>query len=239
MHGARKSKTSVRGSTTDLVSVNDANITPGLSAGSTSNIIAGGRTRKGARANDDRSGQKGGVSPIDASLSPSKVRKNAQEKKGKRLKTMLADREDSRKMAAPTPTVAAAAGTLIYQNSYGDTEAPAEALASVEEVDYMPDGNILISRPSKGSKSAEPEATQNHNNAMAIADYHNNSIAKSGGKAPGKNQSGNDEAVASNQSGNDNAVASSDYVVASADYHFKTCGSGRSGRTRKQPAKKM
>ena len=69
----------------------------------------------------------------------------AQEKKGKRLKTMLADREDSRKTAAPTPTVAAAAGTLIYQNTYGDTEAPAEALASDEEVDYMPDGNIVIS----------------------------------------------------------------------------------------------
>jgi hypothetical protein len=106
-------------------------------------------------------------------LSTSKVRKNAQEKKGKRLKTMLAVQEEadegqfllspptaSRKMAAPTPTVAAAAGTLIYLNSYGDTEAPAEALASDEEVDYMPDGNIVISRPSKGSKSAEPEATQ-------------------------------------------------------------------------------
>ncbi len=55
MHGTRKSKTSVRGGTTDLVSVNDANIAPGLGAVSTSNIIAGGRTRKGARANDDRS----------------------------------------------------------------------------------------------------------------------------------------------------------------------------------------
>jgi hypothetical protein len=153
----------------------------------------------------------------------------AQEKKGKRLKTMLADREDSRKTdsrktAAPTATVEAAAGTLIYQNLYGDTEAPAAALALDEEVDYMPDGNIVISRPSKGSISAEPEATQNHNDAVALADYNNNSIAKSGGKAPGKNQSGNDEAVASNQPGNDNAVASSDYAVASADY--ETCGSG-------------
>ncbi len=149
---------------------------------------------------------------------------------------MLADREDSRKMAVPTPTVAAAAGTLIYQNSYGDTETPAEVLVSDEEVDYMPDGNIIISRPSKGSKSAEPEATQNHNDAVAIANYHNNSIAKSGGKTPGKNQSSNDEAVASNQSGNDNAVVSSDYAVASADYHFETRGSGR---TRKPPAKKL
>ncbi len=92
--------------------------------------------------------------------------KNAQEKKGKRFKTMLAVREEadeppatSRKMA-PTPMNAAAAGTLIYLDSYGHTEAPAEALALDEEVDYMPDGNIVISRPSKGSKSAEPEVTQ-------------------------------------------------------------------------------
>ena len=211
MRGARKSKTSVRGSTPDLGSVNDANIAPGLGAVSTSNIIAGGRTRKAASTNDDRSGQKGGAAPIDASSSPSKVTKNAQEKKGKRLGTMLADRgEDSRKKdsmmtAAPTPTVAAAAGTVIYQNSYEDTEAPAEAqkkrgkclktmladqgedsrkkdsmmtaaptpsvaaaagtliyqnqygvtdappvaLASDEEVDYMTDGNTVISQSSK------------------------------------------------------------------------------------------
>ena len=101
----------------------------------------------------------------------------------------------------------------------------------------MPDGNIVISQPSKGSISTEPEATQNHNDAVVIADYHNNSFDKSGGKAPGKNQSGNDEAGASNQSGNDDAVASSDYAVASADY--ETRGSGRSGRSRKPPAKKM
>jgi hypothetical protein len=86
MHETRKAKTSVRGSAADLVSANDA----GLGAVSTSNIIAGGqRTRKGASTNDDHSGQKGGVAPIDASLSPSKVTKNAQEKKGKRLKTTV------------------------------------------------------------------------------------------------------------------------------------------------------
>ncbi len=45
---------------------------------------------------------------------------------------------------APTPTVAAAAGTLIYLISYGDTEVPAEALALDKEVDYMPDGNIVM-----------------------------------------------------------------------------------------------
>ena len=151
---------------------------------------------------------------------------------------MLADqgedtrKTDSRMTVAPTPSVAAAAGTLIYQNQYGVTDAPAVALASDEEIDYMPDGNIVISRPSK-----EPEATQNPNNAVVIAHYHNNSIAKSGGKAPGKNQSGNDKAVASNQSGNDDAVGSSDYFVVSADY--ETCGSGQSGRTRNPPAKKL
>ncbi len=120
--------------------------------------------------------------PIDASSSTSKGRKNVQDKKRKRLKTMLAVREEadegqillspptaSRKTAAPTPTVAAAAGTLIYLNSYGDTEAPAEALASDEEVDYMPDGNIVISRPSKGSKSAEPEATQKSKGSKSAA----------------------------------------------------------------------
>jgi hypothetical protein len=100
--------------------------------------------------------------------------------------------------ARRTPGRPAAAGTLIYQNLYGDTEAPAGALASDEEVDYMPDGNIVISQPSKESISAEPEATQNPNDDAAITDYHNSSIAKSGGKAPGKNQSGNDEAVAIN-----------------------------------------
>ncbi len=151
---------------------------------------------------------------------------------------MLADggedtwKTDSMMTAAPTPLVAEAAGTLIYQNQYGVTDAPAVALASDEEVDYTTDGNIVISRPSK-----EPVATQDPNDAVAIADLRNDAIAVSGGKAPGKNQSGNDKAVASNQSENDDAVASSDYFVASADY--ETRGSGRSGRTRNPPAKKL
>jgi hypothetical protein len=72
---------------------------------------------------------------------------------------------------------------------------------------------------------------------VTIADYRNNAIAVSGGKAPGKNQSGNDKAVASNQSGNNDTVGSSDYFVVSADY--ETRGSGQSGRTRKPPAKKL
>jgi hypothetical protein len=56
----------------------------------------------------------------------------------------------------------------------GINEAPAEALASDEEVNYMPDGNIVISRPSKGSKSAEPEATKRskgNGDAVASSDY--------------------------------------------------------------------
>ncbi len=57
MHGTRKTKTSVRGSTTDLVSANDANIAPGLGDVSRGNIIAGGRTCNGTRANDDCSGE--------------------------------------------------------------------------------------------------------------------------------------------------------------------------------------
>ena len=95
MPGARKR------STPDLGSESDAQI---AGAVSTSNIIAGGRTR------------------------------NA------RLATMLVGRgEDSRKKdtmmtAAPTatPTVAAVAGTAIYQDSYGGTVAPAEALKKVD-----------------------------------------------------------------------------------------------------------
>jgi hypothetical protein len=58
---------------------------------------------------------------------------------------LLSPPTTSRKTSAPSPMVAAAAGTLIYLNSYGDTEAPAETLASNEEVDYMLEGNIVIS----------------------------------------------------------------------------------------------
>jgi hypothetical protein len=97
----------------------------------------------------------------------------ALKKRGKRVKTARANKgEDSRKKetlttAAPTPSVAAAAGTAI-------------------EVDYMSDGHIIISSASKQA---------------------------------------------------DGAVAISEYFVASADN--ETRGSGRSGRTRKPPAKKL
>jgi hypothetical protein len=89
-----------------LGSAGDAQIAPGLlGAVSTSNIIAGGRTHIA------------------------------------RLATMLVGRgEDSRKKdsiltAEPTatPTVAAAAGTAIYQNLYWETVAPADALKKVGE----------------------------------------------------------------------------------------------------------
>ena len=123
-------------------------------------------TRSGRRTQPNR----------DESPMPSKVRKNAQEKKGKRVTTMGAVREEadeeqfllspptaSRKLAAPTPTVAAAAGTLVYLNSYGNTAAHADALASDEEIDFMPDGTRVVSRAAirsqggKGSKSASAE----------------------------------------------------------------------------------
>ena len=123
-------------------------------------------TRSGRRTQPNR----------DESPMPSKVRKNAQEKKGKRVTTMGAVREEadeeqfllspptaSRKLAAPTPTVAAAAGTLVYLNSYGNTAAHADALASDEEIDFMPDGTCVVSRAAirsqggKGSKSASAE----------------------------------------------------------------------------------
>ena len=67
-------------------------------------------------------------------------------------KILLSPPTASMKTVVPSPMVAAAAGTLIYLNSYGITEAPAEALSLDEEVDYMPDGNIIISQPFKGSK---------------------------------------------------------------------------------------
>ena len=123
-------------------------------------------TRSGRRTQPNR----------DESSMPSKVRKNAQENKGKRVTTMGAVREEadeeqfllspptaSRKLAAPTPTVAAAAGTLVYLNSYGNTAAHADALASDEEIDFMPDGTCVVSRAAirsqggKGSKSASAE----------------------------------------------------------------------------------
>ena len=90
-----------------------------------------------------------------------------------------------------------------------------------------------------------------HDNAVETSNYHNNSIAKAGGRAC-DNQSGNDDAVESsdyhnnsiakaggkahgNQSGNDDAVESSDYHNNSIP-DDKTHGSGRA---RKPPAKKL
>ena len=61
--------------------------------------------------------------------------------------------------------VVAAADTLIYLNAYGATAVPDEARVGIdaapaleEEVYYMPDGNIVIPRRSKGSGCTEPEA---------------------------------------------------------------------------------
>ena len=62
-----------------------------------------------------------------------------------------------------------------------------------------------------------------HDNAVETSNYHNNSIAKAGGRA------------CDNQSGNDDAVESSGYhnnSIPDHDYHG-------SGRARKPPAKKL
>jgi hypothetical protein len=118
--------------------------------------------------------------------------------------------------AAPTPTVAAAAGTAIYEDSYGDIVSHAEAkkkrgkrvktacanqeedsrkkdslktaasTSSTLEVDYLDDGHIIISSASKQA---------------------------------------------------DDAIAMSEYVMASADNQPR--GSVRSGPARKQPANKL
>ena len=95
---------------------------PGKKGKKTIKTLPSDNTRDGGRAQ-----QKGGEEPIDASPSASKGEKNVQAKKGKRLKTMLAVREEAdegqfllspptafRKTAGPSPMVAAATGTLIY-----------------------------------------------------------------------------------------------------------------------------
>ena len=77
-------------------------------------------------------------------------------KEGDEGQFLLSPPTNSRKKV-PSPMVAAAAGTLVYQNAYGDTTASFggkewdegragidAAAASEEEVDYMPDGNIVI-----------------------------------------------------------------------------------------------
>ena len=226
-------------------SASDAQIAPGLlGAVSTSNIIAGGRTRNArlatmlvGRGEDSR--KKDSILTAEPTATPTVAAAAgtaiyqdlygddtffpALKKVGEYcVKTTRADRGEEM-TAAPTPTVAAAAGTAIYEDSYGDTVSPAEAqkkrgkrvkttranqgedsrkkhsmmtaaptpsvaaaAGTAIEVDYLPDGHIIISRPSKEA---------------------------------------------------DDAVAISDYFVASADY--ETRGSGQSGRTRKPPAKKL
>jgi hypothetical protein len=178
MPGARKR------STPDLGSESDAQIAPGLlGAVSTSNIIAGGRTR------------------------------NA------RLATMLVGRgEDSRKKdtmmtAAPTatPTVAAAAGTAIYQDSYGGTVAPAEALKKVGE--YCVKATTAALTPTVAAAAGTESYEDSYGDTVSPAEAL---------KKRGKTKQAN------------GAVAISEY---SADN--ETGGSGPSGRTRKPPAKKL
>ena len=232
-------------STPDLGSASDAQIAPGLlGAVSTSNIIPGGRTRNArlattlvGRGEDSR--KKDSILTAEPTATPTVAAAAgtaiyqdlygddtffpALKKVGEYcVKTTRADRGEEM-TAAPTPTVAAAAGTAIYEDSYGDIVSHAEAkkkrgkrvktaCANQEEdsrkkdslktaastpsvaaaadtaieVDYLPEGHIIIS-------SASKEA--------------------------------------------DDAVAISEYFMASTDYEPR--GSGRSGPTRKPPANKL
>jgi hypothetical protein len=126
--------------------------------------------------------------------------------------------EDSRKKdtmmtAAPTatPTVAAAAGTAIYQDSYGGTVAPAEALKKVGE--YCVKATTAALTPTVAAAAGTESYEDSYGDTVSPAE----ALKKRGKK---KQANG--------------AVAISEY---SADN--ETGGSGPSGRTRKPPAKKL
>ena len=227
-------------STPDLGSASDAQIAPGLlGAVSTSNIIPGGRTRNARLATmlvgqGEDSRKKDSILTAEPTATPTVAAAagtaiyqdsygddtvapaDALKKVGEYcVKTTRADRGEEM-TAAPTPTVAAAAGTAIYEDSYGDIVSHAEAkkkrgkrvktaranqeedsrkkdslktaasTSSTLEVDYLDDGHIIIS-------SASQQA--------------------------------------------DDAIAMSEYVMASADNQPR--GSVRSGSARKQPANKL
>ena len=238
MHGTRKSKTSVRGSTTDLVSANDANIAPGLGAVSTSNIFAGGRTRKGARANDDRSGksEKGSAGDKRVKAGGKACGNQSGNDNAVESANVTIAKAGGKACCNQSDNNAAVASTNNHNNSIAKAGGKARGSQSGNDnaLESANNHNNCIAK----AVGKAPDNQSGNDDAMESANNHNNCIAKAGAKAPG-NQSGNDDAVAINQSGNDDAVASSDYTVASADYQFKTHGSGRSGRTRKPPAKQM
>ena len=217
MPGARKR------STPDLGSESDAQIEPGLlGAVSTSNIIAGGRTRNNAR-----------------------------------LATMLVGRgEDSRKKdtmmtAAPTatPTVAAAAGTAIYQDSYGGTVAPAEALKKVGE--YCVKATTAALTPTVAAAAGTESYEDSYGDTVSPAE-----ALKKRGKTARANK-GEDSrkkdtlmmaaptpsvaAAAGTAIEVDYMSEQADGAVAISEYSAdnETGGSGPSGRTRKPPAKKL
>jgi hypothetical protein len=256
MHRTRKTKTFVRGSTTDLVSANDANIAPGLGDVSQSNIIAGVRKRKGTRANDNCSGESKKVSagnsfhnpeidPADGhhdslrypgiTLSDDNVDSTLDAGiDGKR--TSKAGRKTARVDSCNHDKRAKAGGNARDDQSGNDD--------AVESSDYHNNSIAKAGGNARDDQSGSDDAVESSN-------IHNNSIAKAGGKAHG-NQSGNDNALESsdihnnsiakaggkargNQSGNDDAVESSDYHNNSIP-DDKTHGSGRA---RKPPAKKL
>jgi len=225
-------------STPDLGSASDAQIAPGLlGAVSTSNIIPGGRTR------------------------------NA------RLATTLVGRgEDSRKKdsiltAEPTatPTVAAAAGTAIYQDLYGDdTFLP--ALKKVgeycvkttradreEEMTAAPTPTVAaaagtaIYEDSYGDIVSHAEAKKKRGKRVktARANQEEDSRKKDSLKTAASTSSTLEVdylddghiIISSASKQADDAIAMSEYVMASADNQPR--GSVRSGPARKQPANKL
>ena len=225
-------------STPDLGSASDAQIAPGLlGAVSTSNIIPGGRTR------------------------------NA------RLATTLVGRgEDSRKKdsiltAEPTatPTVAAAAGTAIYQDLYGDdTFFP--ALKKVgeycvkttradrgEEMTAAPTPTVAaaagtaIYEDSYGDIVSHAEAKKKRGKRVktACANQEEDSRKKDSLKTAASTSSTLEVdylddghiIISSASKQADDAIAMSEYVMASADNQPR--GSVRSGPARKQPANKL
>ncbi len=146
------------------------------------------------------------------------------------VKTTRADQgEDSRKkdsmMTAaptPTPTVAAAAGTAIYEDSYGDTVSPAEAQKKRGK-------RVMTMRANQGEDSRKKHSM------MKAAPTP--SVAAAAGTAIEVDYLPDGHIIYSRSKQADDSVAISDYFVASAD--DETRGSGRSGCNRKSPANKL
>jgi hypothetical protein len=164
--------------------------------------------------------------------------------------------EDSRKKdtmmtAAPTatPTVAAAAGTAIYQDSYGGTVAPAEALKKVGE--YCVKATTAALTPTVAAAAGTESYEDSYGDTVSPAE-----ALKKRGKTARANK-GEDSrkkdtlmmaaptpsvaAAAGTAIEVDYMSEQADGAVAISEYSAdnETGGSGPSGRTRKPPAKKL